>query len=808
MATRSLADFQRLADDLPWPIWTHTPAGDIDWANRAWYDFARLPHEIATNAAGWVQVVHPDDYTTLLDALQTALAAGEPLELELRIKPGGADDDAFRWFLIRSQPRYDAAGKIAYRLGSAMDIHASRARNEEEARAFRTVAEGIPGILWTAGPDGAVEWYNARWFEYTGQSPDEAIGWGWDAVSHPDDTARVVAGWTASVRSGEPFEIESRVRGRDGVHRWFLTRARALRDGHGTIVRWCGAVVDIDEARRAADRERFYARMSEELSATLSLQDTLAAVTRMLAPDLVDYALINMIAENGEPVCAAVYDPDPDRNAVLSELVGATYSTPNGASGTRLLLRTGEAVHFERITDEIWSSIKPEFVDIFRRLGLEAGVGIPLTVHGRPIGTITGVMASAHRHFAHSDLPLFGELARRISPALANAEAYERERRVARTFQSAAMANVLPSVPGLRLDAIYEAAHAEATVGGDWFDAVRLPDGRVVFSIGDVAGSGLDAAVTMGSVRQSIRTAALINPEPSAVLDAVDRIVRAMSEKFVTAFVALFDPLTFELRAASAGHPIPVLRLADGTTSLLSLEADVPLGLRRRTAVPSATIVLPPGSVMIAYTDGLLEFDRDPLRGEQALLTAAAAPGVPLARDVYDAIARGRAARDDVAVFVVAFDEPSLRADGGAHAVRWRFSVDDADRAHAARRHYAQRLRAFGVAEQDVVSSEVVFGELIGNVYRYAPGDVEVVLDLSSPSPVLHVLDEGEGFEFRPRLPSDLLSERGRGLFLVGALAEDFSVERRAAGGSHARVVLVAPTRSRATSTLARDALV
>ena len=100
-----------------------------------------------------------------------------------------------------------------------------------------------------------------------------------------------------------------------------------------------------------------------------------------------------------------------------------------------------------------------------------------------------------------------------------------------------------------------------------------------------------------------------------------------------------------------------------------------------------------------------------------------------------------------------------------------------------------------------------MFGELVGNVVRYAPGSITAILDVSCPSPVLHVLDDGRGFEFRPRLPVDLLSERGRGLFLVTAFSEELSVERRRAGGSHARAVLAGRSRNANAANPSRDAV-
>jgi anti-sigma regulatory factor (Ser/Thr protein kinase) len=108
----------------------------------------------------------------------------------------------------------------------------------------------------------------------------------------------------------------------------------------------------------------------------------------------------------------------------------------------------------------------------------------------------------------------------------------------------------------------------------------------------------------------------------------------------------------------------------------------------------------------------------------------------------------------------------------------------------AARAEFAAAFREHGGAAEDVAMAEVVFGELVSNTVRYAPGAVEVIVDWSGPEPVLHVLDNGPGFRHISILPPDLLSESGRGLFIVSALTHDFRVSKRPAGGSHARAVL------------------
>lgn len=121
---------------------------------------------------------------------------------------------------------------------------------------------------------------------------------------------------------------------------------------------------------------------------------------------------------------------------------------------------------------------------------------------------------------------------------------------------------------------------------------------------------------------------------------------------------------------------------------------------------------------------------------------------------------------------------------------RWTFDVADAQAAQAARRGFGEVLALRGASHEDVSAAEVVFGELVGNVVRYAPGPIEVTLDWSGPAPVLHVLDKGPGFRHIAILPKDIFSESGRGLFLISFLTQDFHVSMRPTGGSHARAVL------------------
>ena len=264
---------------------------------------------------------------------------------------------------------------------------------------------------------------------------------------------------------------------------------------------------------------------------------------------------------------------------------------------------------------------------------------------------------------------------------------------------------------------------------------------------------------------------------------------------FVTAFVAVLDPITRTLAYDSAGHPPPYLRHGDGRVEPL-MRNDVPLGLRRSGESSGASLIdLPYDGLFVLYTDGLTEATRDPIEGERRLyavleseeIIASPSP----ARAIYDAVLEHRPS-DDVAILTVRIaGNLSTAVDITEHTSRWRFDAYDATAAQRARHEFGTELRKRTRDVEDIHGAELVFGELVGNVARYAPGPVDVIVDWSTAgAPVLHVLDQGPGFQHLSIFEPDIYSESGRGLFIVSTLSEDFHVVRRPNRGSHARAVL------------------
>ena len=193
---------------------------------------------------------------------QAILQSGKPLlnGEELLIDAAGRR----KWLLTTKVPYRDGTGTVVGLVGMSHDV-TERKRAEEERdeslralRAsegqYRSLAEAIPQIVWTARPDGAIDFYNRRWFDYTGTTLEQTGGWGWGPVIHPDDLQRCIDRWTEAVRTGEPYESETRIRrAADGAYRWHLVRAVPVRDAAGGVVKWFGGCTDIDDQKRAAE---------------------------------------------------------------------------------------------------------------------------------------------------------------------------------------------------------------------------------------------------------------------------------------------------------------------------------------------------------------------------------------------------------------------------------------------------------------------------------------------------------------------------------------------------------------------------
>lgn len=239
--------------------------------------------------------------------------------------------------------------------------------------------------------------------------------------------------------------------------------------------------------------------------------------------------------------------------------------------------------------------------------------------------------------------------------------AYRTEKRIADTLQGALFQRPLPALPSLRLSATYVPAGEETKVGGDWYDVFEVPGNRVLFAIGDVAGHGLEAAVTMNRARHSFVSSAVLATDPASILAHANGDLMAQKTSMVTAIAGFADYRNFEFVLAIAGHPPPLL-IEPGRAPRWLECGGLPLAVSAAYAYQTQRVQSVPGAILVLYTDGAIEHSRDAIEGErifvQAAFQAMQSPDEPTAAIIYDTIFRDRAVNDDVAILTIGFPIP------------------------------------------------------------------------------------------------------------------------------------------------------
>lgn len=238
--------------------------------------------------------------------------------------------------------------------------------------------------------------------------------------------------------------------------------------------------------------------------------------------------------------------------------------------------------------------------------GQQAWVAVPLRSSGRTLGVLTLVFAGPHPLDDGPDQIALTALGSTIADALSRAARHDSDRELVISVQRSLLGGTLPDSPGVRLGAYYRPAETRYGIGGDWYDAVLLADGQMMLIVGDVAGHGLEAAITMGQMRSAARALA---PDhgPAALLEALDRFLcSTVEEPLATAAVIVIDPAERTLRYCLAGHPPPMLRGPDGSVSLLGEVPGALLGLETHNR-PEEVVTFAPGSCVVLFTDGLVE---------------------------------------------------------------------------------------------------------------------------------------------------------------------------------------------------------
>jgi PAS domain S-box-containing protein len=621
--------------------------------------------------------VWPDPLARLAEAaLAQVLADGRPL-----LEPGPAADAPLeapsgplpgRWSLSW-YPARDTDGAVSGVTLIAADQAQHRASAEALRRSrerYRSLVQAGAQVVWVTTPAGEIAEDSPEWRWITGQTVEEYLGKGWLDVIHSDDRERVEQDWQDSIASGKAFDSRYRVRTKTGSYRHYDVRAVPV-ERDGKIIEWVGASTDVTGQREA---EEMRGRLTEQLSAAALRTARLQQATSMLAEALTVEQVVGVITEVGRSAIgaerSAVAILDPDRLRLKTINAGGLPDHP-GAPGGDVALDSPNvmtaAINTRRpVTIDSPDALRRYFEDqidlslFLAHSDEQAWVGLPLLSSGAPLGALR-FSFTRPRQITDEERVFLEALAGQCALALERASLFEREHTTAETLQRSLLPDRLPTVPGIVLEAKYLPVTRNMEIGGDWFDAFRLPDGKLALAVGDVMGKGLTAAAGMGRVRNALRALALTDPRPAAVLAGLDRLFIAteLEEQVTTVAYLVVDPETGDGMAGNAGHLPPLLLSSSAPPRLDTTEAGTPLGWA--SPRQQYQFALPPGNTAVLYSDGLVENRRrglDKGLDELVAVAAAAPPGVAedparLLAYLVDRMLAGYEQDDDVTVLVL-----------------------------------------------------------------------------------------------------------------------------------------------------------
>ncbi|MEU6323620.1 SpoIIE family protein phosphatase [Streptomyces sp. NPDC047009] len=415
----------------------------------------------------------------------------------------------------------------------------------------------------------------------------------------------------------------------DNDHAWSVSVYR-LEDPNGQVLGVATSCLDVTDrhgaitaAAQARQRLAQIAEGSARIGTTLDMKQTARELADVAVPELADVAVVDVLDSALDDRRPATLDSGPAlfrtlavKAAYLAEATGAagTADQPVSYDADRLptqCVRTGQPIMVTRVDEWDLTRIARDAraAAVLASVGIHSYLAIPLAAQSRALGVLGLMRGRNQLPFNADDVTLAGELASRTAVSLDNARLYQSVRNTAVTLQRSLLPHPTPP-ESLEVATRYQPAGTSTEVGGDWFDVIPLAEDKTALVVGDVMGSGIDAAATMGRLRTATSTLADLDLPPAQVLQRLDKITVGLDPYIATCIYAEYDPHSDRCRIAAAGHLPPALTPADGPPELLDLPSAAPLGVG---GVPFETTTVPmrPGDQLVLYTDGLVETRRD-----------------------------------------------------------------------------------------------------------------------------------------------------------------------------------------------------
>ncbi|MFJ2570488.1 SpoIIE family protein phosphatase [Streptomyces halstedii] len=576
---------------------------------------------------------------------------------------------------------------------------------------------------------------------------------------------------------------------RDGSLRWTHTQGFIRRDAEGRPRRIIGIVRDATQeladsvTRRTIDEERrrrtslvqsttaalAHARTVKDVTDVLKNSQGLAHLgATSLVMGLLEGTRIHLVADGPEGAYVA----------------GTRYTRVDEAYPMGEVIRTLKPRFIESAED--FATSYPILWPHISHLGITAAAYLPLIAQARPIGAL-GLLYGGKAGFSGDERNLLVALGSSIAQSLQRAMLYEQEHDLAEGLQQAMLPRRIPEVPGAQVAVRYRSARLGQDIGGDWYDIIPLPGGRVGAVIGDVQGHDTHAAAVMGQLRIVLRAYAAEGHRPSTVMARASVFLHELdTDRFATCSYVEVDPVTGVVQLVRAGHVDPLVRSVDGSCRKLPSEGGLPLGLSAEFGqldYPVSTIDLDPGQTMILYTDGLVELPGADFDEGMRLLESLVREGPQDLQRLADRLCEvvdERGGQDDVAVLLLRRDAAHAPHPGGR--LQQHVSQNDPEALTSCRHMIRAAVRAWGARERaDEV--ELAADELITNALMHTDGGAIVTIRvLTGPERRLRVDVEDRSSALPRRRDAGESGVSGRGLMLVDLLADVWGVEARGGG--------------------------
>jgi len=566
--------------------------------------------------------VHRGDLDRVTALLEQTIGTGGDYEAEYRIHRA---DGSIRWVAARGRALSDEAGKTVRVLGAAWDVTGRREVQNRVADVLESMAVGFIAT----DHDWVMTMVNAQAEQITGRPREQLLGHTlWEAFP-----AMVGTGFEDSYRraatTGQTTTLDARYPATLDV--WVEVRAVPGADGVSLYF------LDTTERRRAQQRNELLAQVTRELTGTLDAEEAVARLAQLVVPTLADWCLVTLVGDqqhtNFRRTLRDVggWHTDPDRRALVARYAEVRIAALTDSSFVARALSTHQPVVIEHgATERILQVLAAgEAAELLEELAPASFVVLPLRGRGRIAGLLSLFNGPGRSPISTDALATAQEVAARAGLALDNARLYREQRSLAEGLQRSLLTPP-PEPDHVQIVVRYVPAAQAAQVGGDWYDAFLQHSGATVLVIGDVVGHDTRAAAAMGQIRTIVRTIGAQDDQgPAAILRRADAVMETLVVgTAATVAVARLEQTPDELergitrlRWSNAGHPPPFVINPDGTVyPLTGLRADLLLGVRPDARRREFEAILDRDSVVVLYTDGLVERrDQDLDHGLQRL---------------------------------------------------------------------------------------------------------------------------------------------------------------------------------------------